>query len=63
MGPRDRDPPAHGGHGAGDGDRTAAEGATTRSALGRLGWFVALWLGGVATVSLVALALRRLIAG
>ena len=43
-----------------DGDPDA-EAEPPASALARLGWFVALWAGGVATVTAVGLAIRAAI--
>jgi hypothetical protein len=39
-----------------------AEDVENRSLLSRIAWFVALWLVGVASLALVATALRALIA-
>jgi len=40
------------------GDRGTGVSATPPGLLRRLGWFVLLWLGGVAAVSIVGLAIR-----
>jgi hypothetical protein len=42
-------------------DKPDADGGSGRPLAARLLWFVALWLAGVATLALLALAIRQLL--